>query len=264
MIHCPKCGWHKVHKNGKREGRQRYKCASYECKYEWVDEEIKGTGNVCAFSCAHLPFGHPNYLEFIQRVVEEQECDTIINLGDFFDNHAISYHESDPDGMAAGEEFKRAREEAQKWVEAFPHMMITYGNHDLLVRRQAKTTGFPGVCVRTPNEIWGLPDTWEWHDRIVIDNVVYHHGTGKSGKYMHANWALENMMNSVTGHGHSNAGVHVVASHRSLLWGLGVGCGIDIHSYAMAYGRDFGKRPILGCGVIKDNGRLPIFVPMNM
>lgn len=257
---CPHCGAVKF-----KRGRQYRGVVTKICNICLGSWQTKASyGNIFAFSCPHFPFNHPRYLEWCEGVVDEYNCETIVCLGDMFDNHAISYHEIDPNGYSAKEEFKRAKREAAKWSEVFPNMIITEGNHDMLIKRKAKTHGLPEVCFKTHNEIWDLPDTWTWHDRVVMDGVVYHHGTGKSGKYMHINWATENMMNSVTGHGHSNAGVGFQASQYGLLWGVGAGCGIDVKSYAMAYGKDFGKRPLIGGAVIKDNGTIPMWLPMTL
>jgi hypothetical protein len=43
-----------------------------------------------------------------------------------------------------------------------------------------------------------------------------------------------------------------------------VACGIDRKAYAFNYGRDFKDKPVLGCGVVLENGRIPMFVPMPM
>jgi len=45
---------------------------------------------------------------------------------------------------------------------------------------------------------------------------------------------------------------------------MSVGCGIDRRSYAFAYGKDFKKKPILGCGVVMEKGRYAQFIPMQL
>jgi len=47
---------------------------------------------------------HPGYLDFCLRVQERFGCSDVIHIGDEVDNHAISYHEHDPDGLSAGSE----------------------------------------------------------------------------------------------------------------------------------------------------------------
>jgi predicted phosphodiesterase len=218
---------------------------------------------VLSFSCAHVPFEKNRYLDFILETYVENNCDEIVCLGDFFDNHAISYHDHDPDGLSAGVEFKKAKSTAKEWHHAFPDMKITHGNHDRLPYRKMLSHGLPNAMVKSPNEIWGLPKGWTWHDKVVIDGVVYVHGDGKSGKYMYSQWADDNMQSTVTGHGHSCAGVAWHATPTKLIFGMGVGCGIDINSYAAAYGKTMGRRPIIGCGIVK-NGIDAQFIPMKL
>ena len=41
------------------------------------------------------------------------------------------------------------------------------------------------------------------------------------------------------------------------------GCGINHETYAMAYCK-YGKKPAIGCGVILNNGKLPINILMEL
>jgi hypothetical protein len=47
------------------------------------------------------------------------------------------------------------------------------------------------------------------------------------------------------------------AGKTNRLFAMQLGCGVDDKSYAMAYGRFFDKMHI-NCGVVLDNGKLPI------
>jgi hypothetical protein len=44
---------------------------------------------------------------------------------------------------------------------------------------------------------------------------------------------------------------------------MAVGCGIDKNAYAFEYGRDFKKRPILGCGIVFSPTNAQ-FIPMKL
>ena len=65
------------------------------------------------------------------------------------------------------------------------------------------------------------------------------------------------------GHCHSFGGVSLVANEFMITFGMNVGCGIDIESYAMVYSKDFINRPTLGCGIVH-NSEVAYFIPMNM
>lgn len=267
---CSRCQTN-MHKNGTRDGLQRFKCGS--CGYEkqerkkslssGVSPVITEKGNVLIISDLHLPFEHRNALSFVCRVRDKYKCDVVIGIGDFFDMHALSYHEHDPDGYSLGDELDEATSKAQMWIKEFPKVYQIDGNHSSLPFRKAKSHGFSKRLMKTYNEIFDLPDTWYWSEWYEKDGVRYQHGCGKSGKYMHLNWAVDNMQPTVTGHGHSNAGVDYKATNKQLVYGMGVGCLIDRHSYSMEYGKNFGNKPILSCGVVLDDGKLPILETME-
>ena len=70
------------------------------------------------------------------------------------------------------------------------------------------------------------------------------------------------MMNTVQGHLHTQCYTeHYVGQNYRIF--EPVGCGIDHDSYAMAYAKA-GKKPAIGCVVVKDNGKLPINIMMEL
>jgi len=75
---------------------------------------------------------------------------------------------------------------------------------------------------------------------------------------------LNSRTNLVMGHYHTKFEIVYSASKKDLIWGMFVGCGIDPNKYAFGYAKNHVKRPILGCGVVLDDGRLPILEPMLM
>ena len=100
----------------------------------------------------------------------------------------------------------------------------------------------------------------EWE----IDNVLYVHGTGSSGQSGARTRAIANRQSTVIGHSHSFGGVAYMASRNDIIFGMNVGCGIDVDHMAFSYGKNFPKKPTLGCGVVLDGGKTAIFVPMNL
>ena len=220
--------------------------------------------NVLVIGDIHIPFNHRKYLSFCKKVQEDFACNTVVQIGDMVDNHAISYHDHNPDGFSSGDEYKRAMNELAKWYKAFPVVKVTVGNHDLLPQRKAVTHGLASVYMRNLSELWQSPPGWVWDTRFEIDNVIYTHGSGMSGKCAHINRAKENMQSTVIGHIHTHAGVGYIASDSKLIFGMNVGCGISISSYTFAYQKDFAIRPILGCGVVLNNGASAQFVPMKL
>jgi predicted phosphodiesterase len=242
-----------------KQFRPRLSKAEYD-----IVKNYKSGLNVGVIGDTHFPFCHPDYLDFCYDVFDKFGCSEIVHIGDEVDNHAISYHESNPDGESAGKESDKAFEDLQKWYKVFPDVKVCIGNHTALHYRKAKTSGLPDRFIKTYEEVWSAPKGWKWSLDWEINNVLFTHGTGSSGQMGAMNRAKDNRQSTVIGHVHSFGGVLYSASERDLIFGLNVGCGIDVNSYAMEYGKTFAKRPTLGCGVVLDGGRIGLFVPMDL
>ena len=211
----------------------------------------------------HIPFNHKNYIEFLKDVFKKYKVKKIVHIGDLVDNHAISYHESDPDGFSSGLEGKMVDEELEKWFKAFPKLELIMGNHDKLPERKAKTFGLSQRFIKSFKDTWNMPKGWNViPDGIEIDGVYYCHGTGSSGKNAAFNLMLAKGQNVVMGHVHSFGGVQWKADYRDKYFGLNVGCGIDVEKYAFEYAKDYKWKPTLGCGIVI-NGEQAIFEPMS-
>lgn len=219
--------------------------------------------NVLIIGDTHEPFCQEGYLEHCLKVQKEYDCGSIVHIGDLVDNHAVSYHESDPDGRSPGDEFKMALDNCNEWYKAFPEAVICIGNHDRLPFRKAFTAGLPKNWLKSYQEMFNSPKEWKWDFVHTINGVIYQHGTGLSGELASLNCARENRQSTVIGHLHTVSNIRFLASHKDLIFGMSVGCGIDHHKYAFAYGRENTRKPVLGCGVVI-NGKLPINIPMNL
>lgn len=203
----------------------------------------------------HIPFEMPGYLSFVKRVFKRWNVDRVVHIGDVVDNHALSYHESDPDGYSAGDEATRVDQKLELWYKAFPDIDVLLGNHDKLPERKAKTYGLSQRLIKSFVEIWHTPPKWRVHPgQIEIDGVIYTHGTGSSGKNAALNLAIAKMQSVVVGHSHSFAGVQTIRG-REHIFGMNVGCGIDEDAYAFEYGQYHKYRPTLGCGIVVDGKR---------
>lgn len=212
----------------------------------------------------HEPFAHKNYLEFCKQTQNKYGCGQVVHIGDLVDNHAISYHEHDPDGHSAGEEMERAVINIAKWTKAFPKVKLCKGNHDILPNRVALTHGFPRRIVRRFEEMWELPSTWEYNWFFYIFGVKFQHGTGFSGQTSHMKATLANRQSTVIGHCHSVGGCNYLVNDLNRIFGLSTGCGLDRMQYPFWYGRDFKEKPVLGCGVVLESGKVGHFIPMNV
>lgn len=213
----------------------------------------------------HLPYVLPGYLEFCAQTFEEQGVTRVIHIGDLIDHHALSFHDSEPCLKGVNGERVAVRDALAPWFAAFPELEIVGGNHDAIPKRQIKKLGMdPDVYLRSNAEIYGFPKGWKEVEYVFSNGVLYHHGETCVSDFGYGKDARTRMCNTVSGHAHGNFGVAFTANDTRLVWGLGAGCGIDRRSMAFAYGKHFKKKPIIGCAVILDDGRLPVCFPMNL
>jgi len=231
-------------------------------EYELI-KEYRNKPNILVIGDTHLPFSHPKYLDFVRSVQDRYCCSTIVHIGDEVDNAALSYHEKTPEGYSAESEAELALKELRKWYAAFPDVKVCVGNHSALPYRQATTAGIPKRFLKAYEEVWEAPKGWKWELEWNINDCIFTHGT-RSGQNAAVNLAIMNQQSTIIGHTHSFGGVNYVSSKNNLIFGLNVGCGIDISRYSFNYAKNFARRPTLGCGVVLDKGRVGLFIPMDL
>ena len=210
---------------------------------EVFKKALKVKKNVLVIGDLHLPFTLDGYLEHCIKVYKKYNCDTVVFIGDILDLHFTSYHETSTEGYGATQEHDLSVEMLRKWYKAFPKAYVTIGNHDALIYRKAMSAGISKRWIQNYSQVLGTPG-WEWVTDVIIDDVLYTHGT--TNAYTKAK---QNLMSTVQGHLHSQAGVQFYVGAKSRIFGFQVGCGVDMKSYAMEYGRNFPK-PVISCGVV--------------
>ena len=214
--------------------------------------------NILIIGDLHAPFNLPNYLEFCLEQQKKFKCGTVVFIGDVIDNHYSSYHESDPDGMSAGDELDVAINELQKYYKVFPKASVIIGNHDRLVYRKAFTGGVSRRWIKEYKEVLRVPN-WDFVESLDLFDVNINHGEGGTARAK----MKKELQSQIQGHLHSDLYVDFIVGKNFRIFGMQVGCGIDNKSYAMAYGRNF-KKPAIGCGVLLNKGTLPIVIPMQL
>ena len=217
---------------------------NYEKKaIETFKKALEVKKNVLVIGDLHLPFTLEGYLEHCIEVYKKYNCDTVVFIGDILDLHFTSYHETSTEGYGATQEHDLSVEMLRKWYKAFPKAYVTIGNHDALIYRKAMSAGISKRWIQNYSQVLGTPG-WEWVTDVVIDDVLYTHGT--TNAYTKAK---QNLMSTVQGHLHSQAGIQFYVGAKSRIFGFQIGCGVDMKSYAMEYGRNFPK-PVISCGVV--------------
>lgn len=210
----------------------------------------------------HIPFEHPDALEFLKAVRRKEGPTRIAHAGDLTDMHALSRFDHDPDGFSSGHELSAALKVLKSWYTAFPKVDICTSNHDERPYRLAYRAGLPSSYLRSYRDFLQSPGGWVWNRQFLIDGVRYEHGEGFTGRNGAINCALGNMASTAIGHIHSFAGIQWAANPRHLVFGFNVGCLIDKDAYAFAYGKAMKNKPILGVGIIERGN--PRFIPMQL
>lgn len=139
----------------------------------------------------HLPYEHKDYLEFNKKIKEEYNPDLIIFIGDILDNHAISYHESNPDLDSAGKELEKAREKCKEWAKVFPTAIITNGNHDCYDEKTEVLTEFgwiKGVDLKEGIAVATMNLKTENIEYQVPDNIILKDYNGEMIKFTTPNY----------------------------------------------------------------------------
>lgn len=198
---------------------------------------------------AHEPYAHPKYLSHCINVYKQNKCNFAISVGDFVDNHAISYHEKNVGLPNANDELGLAIKILKKWQEAFPKLKVCIGNHDDLPARKRQTAGLPSLDRDGYARYYETPG-WEWQREFIIP--AFHHNL-----WFRHSWAKGHMnagglggYSIICGHTHTEAGFKwsQYPSHSS--FALYTGCGINPKHPAFDYGKDNGKQPVLACATI--------------
>ena len=218
---------------------------------------LKVKKNVLVIGDLHEPFCLDRYLQHCIETYNKYNCNEVVFIGDIIDNHASSYHETDPDGYGAGQELKLAIQRIKQWYSAFPKATVIIGNHDRLIMRKAQTAGLSKFWIKDYAEVLGTPG-WTFTDSIEIDNVLYIHGEGGTARSR----ARRDLQSIVQGHLHSQAYIEWIVGAKFRIFGMQTGCGVDHKSYAMAYGKE-GPKPAIACGVVLQ-GEIPINIMMNL
>jgi hypothetical protein len=246
----------------------RSTCLDFLRKYDEFLEPIAVTekydnSRILFISDMHIPYHHDNTLTFLEMLKRRYDPTRIICLGDELDKHALSFHDSDPDLMSAGDELKAALPVIKELENLFPVMDLIDSNHGSMVFRKAKHHGIPRHYLKSYNDVLKVGKDWVWHPDLTItlpdDQKVYiHHG--KSAEAIKTSQVMG--MSHVCGHFHESFGVRYWANPNGLYFAINSGCLINDSSFAYSYNNVNLKRPIIGTSLIIDG--VPILEAMSL
>ena len=221
---------------------------------------MKVAKSILVISDLHCPFEHTDTVPFLKAAKDRFKPDTVVCIGDEADFHALSYHESNPDLHAAGEELENAISHLRPIYKLFPKATIVESNHGSMVLRKSLTGGIPKKAIKSYNEILDAPKGWNWVFDTIIQTrtgpVYFCHGkTGTPGRL-----ASQYGMSAVQGHFHEKSQITFISTPEKLMFDAHTGCLANDKSLALGYNKINVKRPIVSILVII-NG-MPQIVPM--
>ncbi len=217
---------------------------------------------ILVISDLHAPYQHRDAIKFLTAIKDKYTPDTVINIGDEVDNHAMSFHDSDTSLYSAGDELKKAREVIWQVEELFPRVTVLESNHGSLAYRKAKVAGIPKEMIRPYEDVLGT-QKWAWvfeHTETLPNKqpCYFHHGRSANTKTYTTNMG----MSACQGHFHEKFEIFYWGNSERLNFGMTVGCLVDDSSVAFAYNNSNLKRPVVGCGMIIDSQ--PKLIPLVM
>lgn len=217
--------------------------------------------NVLVIPDLHFPFAL-DCIPFLQYVYGHYQCSRVVCLGDELDMHSMSKFPADPDGLSPAYEFREGKEKMKELFSIFPSGDIVQSNHQMRPYKKAFLSGLPSDFLQPYQRALEMPDSWIFHDKIVIDDVLYFHGEGFSGKNG-ALTACEKYRRSVViGHLHSFGGVTYLQDKISgkKIFGMNAGWLGDETQYVFKYAKNIPYAGTTGCGVVI-KGKAAYFIP---
>lgn len=221
----------------------------------------RDTSRILIISDTHYPWNHQDTIAFLTAVKKKYRPTWVVHIGDEVDNHALSYHDHDPDLPGAGDELFYNKVTLVPLFMLFPEVDVLHSNHGTLLDRKALTHGIPKAMLKTQKEILSAPKGWNWHFDILAKlptgfDCYFHHSKG-ANVMMNAQRMGCSM---VQGHHHESFNINFYSTPRGLHFGMNVGCLVDQNHAAFAYSKNNAKRFILGVGVILEG--VPQLIPM--
>lgn len=217
---------------------------------------------VMVISDLQIPFHHQDAFKFLEAVKIKYKPTKIVCIGDSLDCNALSKYVKDPDGRSAGDELNLSKSYLTEFWRIFPTGVEVQSNHNIRAWKRAFEAGIPKSFLKPYSEVVGAPKSWKFTQQVVIDGVVYEHGDAFQGQYAAKTAALTNMKSTVIGHHHANGSIHWISNKDQMIFGMNVGCLIDMDSYAFEYAKAYKFKPTLMCGVVSRG--IPELIPFVM
>lgn len=198
-----------------------------------------------------IPYHHRDAFKFLEAVADLYGPSDVVCIGDEVDQYMLSAYDHSPNADSAGREYDRTVDCMQELYELFPEVMACTSNHTSRVLKKASRAGIPSQYMKSIKEFMQAPKGWNWNDNWNIADVIYEHGDAVGGLVPHRLAAIANRRSTVIGHHHSSSGIHYVANNDEMIFGMNVGCLVDMNSVAFAYSKIHKTKSTLSCGIVE-------------
>lgn len=227
--------------------------------------------NYLIISDTQEPYGAHKAIKFCQYVQKYFNIpkDNVYHVGDEVDQfHGGTYPKGADYEITPKGELLQAIEKMQMWYDAFPRCRVAISNHGIRWAKKAFLSDIPESLLRDYRDIIQAPAGWQWADRWIVkakkQNFLVMHGMGYSSQVAHRQMAMDLGISVAHGHLHSGAGISYIVTNNQKIWGMNVGCLIDVESFAFKYGKHSRFKPCLGVGVVINGGTTPLWIPYDV
>lgn len=225
------------------------------------------SGNHLIISDLQIPFEAEHALKFCAYLKRHYKItdENVYNVGDEIDAMHGGMYPKDPNGHhTPNSEIQAARDKIQEWGAVFPKMRLAISNHGVRWLKKATAAEIPSQLLRSYEEMFHMPEGWHWRESWLVNArkpFQIKHGVDLGGKTPYRIQAELGGLSCAFGHLHSSPGICHVRTMDKNIWAMNTGCLIDVEAYAFKYDKDHKFKPGLGCGVVLNDGRMPIWVP---
>lgn len=158
----------------------------------------------------HAPFHNKRAVRLVRDVIEGEQPDTVISLGDFADNLAASGHQQTKaqNLPSIAEELAEARIVLHDLVAGIPERHFIMGNHETRLNRYIAKNAPALRDWVSVEEALGL-DSWDtvtqYNETLRLGKVCFTHDLGEAGANAHRSAVSKYMACAVIGHTHRMA-----------------------------------------------------------
>jgi predicted MPP superfamily phosphohydrolase len=213
----------------------------------------------------HCPFENKPVLKKIYKIIEKEQPDAVVQIGDLYDLYQFSRYPKRLN-MTPEDEVKAGRKAAEKfWNQVQKAAPLAdcfqlIGNHDIrpyktLLNKAPELEMFV-ASYKDLFEFEGVKTMDSSKSMLELGDATYHHGY-RTGIGYHM---VANLCNMVVGHSHLGGVVYRNFGER-VLWELNVGHAADTKAFVFDYGEQTFKNWTSGVGIVDDMG--PRFIPLN-